>query len=671
MVRRSRGASDDSRAIGALSPLPLAGGGRGRVFVTPQRARAPGGTFHAMNPSRFLTAVSVCSLLALAGSPMAIAQARATQPAIATDDARVTDADRALLRLLDEDLESMKKRNPLSAGIRGDRRFDRLLPDASEGAALSSARESQDRLTRLLALDREALSDANRVNFALLERELRDRVEAMKYKRWQVAVTNLGGPQQTIPNLAERVSFDTREQMTDFLARLRETPRYIDQTIENLRAGIREGRVQPRTAVYAAPDQAFGSATDAHLKDPTTHPLYKPFRSLDRDDALAKDARDAITKSVIPSLRRFGEFLRDEYLPATREKVGASEYPNGRAFYDFMLGTMTTTDLTADQIHEIGLKEVARIRLEMMDTIRRSDFMERVTSRSVQFDDEALFRAFLDYIRSDERFYAKTAEELLVAYRDAAKRADAWMPRLFKTLPRLPYGIREMPAFMAPSAPTAYYLSGSLENGVAGFFIANTYQLETRPLYEVVALTLHEAVPGHHHQVALAEELEGVHEWRTWQGYTGFVEGWGLYSERLGLEMERTPDAPKGMYQDPYDDFGRLSYEMWRAMRLVVDTGMHSKGWTRDMAVEYMLANSGLSERNVNAEVDRYIGWPGQATAYKIGEIKIRELRALAERELGDRFDIREFHDVVLLSGAVPLDVLERNVVEWVGKGRE
>lgn len=611
------------------------------------------------------------ALVFAAGSSTALTCAGAlADQAPARDVSTTSDADRALLRLLDEDLEATKRRDPVAASVRGDRRFDRQLPDESEAAQQARARAANDMLVRLAQIDVEQLSDENRLNYALLERDLRDRVAGARFKPWQIAVTNLSGPQQEIAQLADRVSFDTPEQRRDFIARLRETPRLVDQTIANLRAGVREGRVQPRTAVAATPEQAFSGATDAQLKDPTTHPLYAPFSDLDPDDPIARDAQAAIREAVIPALRTFGEFLRDEYVPAARENVGASDYPDGAAFYDYMLGVMTTTDLTAAQIHEIGLKEVERIRAEMMDTIRRSDFMETAEARSAGADDERLFRAFLEYLRTNPRFYATTEDDLLAAYRDVAKRVDAWMPRLFKTLPRLPYGVRAMPAFMAPSAPTAYYLSGSLQNGVSGTFIANTYKLDTRPLFECVALTMHEAVPGHHHQIALAEELDTVHEWRTWRGYTAFIEGWGLYSERLGLEMERTPETPRGLYQDPYADFGRLSYEMWRAMRLVVDTGIHSKGWSRERAIDYMLGNSGLSRKNVEAEVDRYIGWPGQATAYKIGELKIRELRATAERELGEAFDVREFHDVVLLSGTVPLDVLERNVGNWIASKR-
>ncbi len=619
-------------------------------------------------PRTAIASLTVAVLLVVSGSSLSLAQAGASTPGIAPQAPRNSDADRALERFLDDQLETMKRNSPVTASTRGDRRFDRQLSDESEASYLARARAANDALVELARIDFEQLSDENRVNYALLERDLRDYAAGARFRPWQISVTNLSGPQQDIVQIPERMSFDTRDQKLDFIARIRETPRVIEQTIANMRAGIREGRVQPRTAVSAAAGQAFDSATDAHMSDPTTHPLYAPFADLDANDPIAIEARAAIKDSVIPSMREFGAFLRDEYIPAARESVGASEYPDGAAFYDYMLGLMTTTDLTAGEIHEIGLAEVARIRAEMMGTIRRSDFMETREGKAAAGDDERLFRAFLEYLRTNERFYADSPEELLAAYRDVAKRADAWMPRLFKTLPRLPYGVREMPAFMAPSAPTAYYMSGALQNGVAGNFVANTYKLETRPLFECVALTLHEAVPGHHHQIALAEELTSVHEWRTWQGYTAFVEGWGLYSERLGLEMEQSPEKPKGMYQDPYDDFGRLSYEMWRAMRLVVDTGMHSKGWTRDRAVEYMLSNSGLSRKNVEAEVDRYIGWPGQATAYKIGELKFRELRAMAERELGESFDVREFHDVVLMSGAVPLEVLERNVIDWVDR---
>ncbi|MEC9374545.1 MAG: DUF885 domain-containing protein, partial [Planctomycetota bacterium] len=350
----------------------------------------------------------------------------------------------------------------------------------------------------------------------------------------------------------------------------------------------------------------------------------------------------------------------DDYIPAARESIAATDLPDGDAFYNYALSNFTTTQLTAREIHELGKSEVARIRAEMLEVIARSDY-----PNENNLEGDELLAAFLDYLRTDQRFYHDSPEELLTGYRDICKRMDAELPRLFGRLPRLPYGVREMPAFIAPSAPTAYYYPGSLANGVAGNFVANTYQLDQRPKYEMVPLALHEAVPGHHLQIALAQELQesGLHEWRTLLGYTAYVEGWALYSERLGLEVG---DGPRGFYSDPYDDFGRLTYEMWRALRLVVDPGIHAFDWSRQQAIDYMLENSALAEANIISEVDRYIAWPGQATGYKIGELRIRAMRERAEQALGDGFNIRAFHDRILEAGAIPLEVLDTRINTWI-----
>jgi uncharacterized protein (DUF885 family) len=348
--------------------------------------------------------------------------------------------------------------------------------------------------------------------------------------------------------------------------------------------------------------------------------------------------------AVREAIERFGEFVTNEYIPNCREAIatvgapGQDGWPNGEQYYNHQLWVMTTTDLTARQIHEIGLSEVARLRAEMMDVIRRSDFLELHPEKR-SLDDDSLFDAFIEYLRTDSRFYFDDPEALLAEYRNICKIVDGHMPALFRTLPRLPYTVKEIPRFMAPTQTTAYYQRGSLEAGQPGVFYANTYRLDQRPKYEMIALAIHEAVPGHHHQIALAQEIEDIPEFRRETWFTAFGEGWALYSERLGIEM--------GMYEDPYDDFGRLLYEMWRACRLVVDPGMHALGWSRDRAINFMKDNTALSELNIVTEIDRYIAWPGQATAYKIGELKIRELRERAEDALGADFDIREFHDVV------------------------
>jgi uncharacterized protein (DUF885 family) len=353
----------------------------------------------------------------------------------------------------------------------------------------------------------------------------------------------------------------------------------------------------------------------------------------------------AILDSVVPGYQALLQFMLDEYIPAGREDIAASSLPDGRAFYEHRVRKNTTLDLTPQQVHDIGVDEVRRIRGEMEETIRRVGF-------------QGSFREFVEFLRTDERFYVDTPDALMKEVALIMKKMDGELPRLFKTLPRTPYGLRQIPDFIAPKTTTAYYFLPAGDGTTAGFYYVNTYDLKSRPLYEYEALSLHEAVPGHHLQLALQMELKDIPDFRRFGGITAFIEGWALYAERLGLEV--------GFYQDRYSDFGRLTFEMWRATRLAVDTGMHYLGWMRQRAIDYMAENTALSLLNITNEVDRYIAWPGQAIAYKIGEIKIRELRALAEEKLGPEFDIREFHDVVLESGGIPLDVLEANVKRWL-----
>ncbi len=576
---------------------------------------------------------------------------------LASATARAQSADDRLAALLDAQFDAGLRADPLGASERGRREFDNLLPDLSESARNQQLAETRQRLELLRAIPRDELSPMRRVDAGLLEWELTRDIEGARFERWQFPVTRLHGPQTSLPQLPDNLPIAGEQQQRAYLERLRRMPAYIDQVIANMRAGIESGRVPPKVTMEGVPAQCFRQALLGGA-DPRVHALYKPFEGQEGELALA--AATVIQRDVAPAFERLGEFVRDEYIPACRDSVGVFDEPDGKAYYDFALKGHTTLDVTADQVHQIGLREVARIRAEMFDVIARSDYPHK---DDLSGDD--LFRAFTEYLRTDPRFYFTNPEDLLAAYRNIAKRVDGEMPRLFHHLPRLPYGVREMPAFMSAEAPTAYYYPGSPDNGVAGFFVANTYALDQRPKYEMIALTLHEAVPGHHHQIALAQELEeqGLHEWRTTLGYTGFVEGWALYAERLGLEMG---DGERGFYEDPYDDFGRLSYEMWRAMRLVVDTGIHAKGWSRQQAIDYMLANSGLSQTNIEREVDRYIGWPGQATGYKMGELHIRELRAHAEEVLGDKFDLRGFNDAILKNGAVPLEVLTEQIEDWI-----
>jgi uncharacterized protein (DUF885 family) len=387
------------------------------------------------------------------------------------------------------------------------------------------------------------------------------------------------------------------------------------------------------------------------VADPVSSIFYKPFEGFPAVVAgadrkwLRAAAQVAIRESVVPAYQALLKFLETEYFPGSRAGIAASDLPEGRAFYQDRIRYFTTLELSPESIHATGQSEVKRIRAEMDSVIRKTGF-------------EGSFRQFIEFLRSDSRFYVTTPQALLEKTALVLKRMDGELPRLFNTLPRLPYGIREIPAFSAPGQTAAYYQPGTGDGSVAGNYYVNTYDLGSRPLYEIEALSLHEAVPGHHLQIALQQELGELPNFRRFAGFTSFVEGWALYSERLGMEV--------GFYQDPYSDFGRLSYEMWRACRLVVDTGMHALGWTRQQAIDFMAENTSSTLLNIANEVDRYVAWPGQALAYKLGELKIRELRAFAEKELGAGFNLREFHDVVLLGGAVPLDVLEANVREWV-----
>jgi uncharacterized protein (DUF885 family) len=414
-----------------------------------------------------------------------------------------------------------------------------------------------------------------------------------------------------------------------------------------MRLGVRTGYIPPRVTL-AGVDLTL----QAHIvDDPVTSLFFKPFErfpasvSGSEQKRLAVAAKVVIRGSAVPAYQSLLRFLKTEYEPGSRDSIAAADLPEGTAFYRERIRYFTTLDLPPETIHATGRNEVSRIRADMEAVVSKVGF-------------KGNFSEFIAFLRTDPRFYVTTPGALLEKTALVLKRMDGELPRLFKTLPRLPYGIREIPAFNAPGNTAAYYQPGSGDGTVAGTYYVNTYDLASRPLYEIEALSLHEAVPGHHLQIALQQELGDLPNFRRFAGFTSFVEGWALYSERLGMEV--------GFYQDLYSDFGRLSYEMWRACRLVVDTGMHALGWTRRQAIDFMAANTSSTLLNITNEVDRYIAWPGQALAYKIGELKIRELRTMAEKELGVKFDLREFHDVVLLGGAVPLDILEKTVREWV-----
>jgi len=608
--------------------------------------------------------VGVLGLFLLCGALAASEQSGAPGADPSSAPAPAGTGDQAVLDLLAEDLLAQRRADPVGASTRGDRRFDRLLPDASADGTAAWLKDARDRLAKVNGVDPSALSPMRRTEWAMLRDALETRLASERFRSWEMAITQINGPQYELPQMPQSLTFTTDKHLEDYAARLEAVPAYLEQVTAQLRAGLARGFTPPRMILTHAAGQALAHGTAPLQGDATRHALYAPF--VGHSGPLVEKVKGVVMDRIAPAYDRFGAFLRDEYVPGCRESVAAKDLPDGKAYYEFRIKAESTLDLDADAIYRIGMSEVSRIAGEMMQVIVMTDFpKDGLTDRS------AAFAAFVKYLRTDPRFYAKSGAELIDRYRAAGKVIDAELPRLFVQMPTLPWGVREMPKFIAPSSPTAYYYQGSIDNGQAGYFVANTHMLDQRPLYDVIPLTLHEAVPGHHFQVAMSQELKDVPEWRTTTGYTGFVEGWGLYAEKLGLEMGEdarsatNPDG-RGLFTDPYDDFGRLNFEMWRALRLVVDTGIHAQGWTRDQAIAFMEKNSALSRNNIEREVDRYIAWPGQAVAYKLGEIHIRGLRADAENRLGERFNIREFHRAVLGRGAVPLKVLTAQVNEWV-----
>ena len=505
--------------------------------------------------------------------------------------------------------------------------------------------ELPDRVLR--TIDRARLSPEDQVNYDLFRRDVNETLEGRRFKSQYLPINQMQGLQQEVASLLTRMSVRSVKNGEDLVARLEGVPALVDQAIVLMKEGVKAGITPPRITLRDVPQQILNQI----VEDPQKSPMLKPVLDLpdsipsaDRERLRAR-AQAAYKDKVAPAFQKLHRFFVDEYLPKTRETIAARDLPDGEAWYAFAVRTQTTTALSPREIHALGQAEVKRIRAEMDRVMKETGF-------------KGSFAEFAAFLRSDPKFFFQTPEDLLTAYRDICKRADPGLPRLFGRLPRLTYGVEPVPAYAEKSQTTAYYEPGSPRAGRPGNFFANTYDLKSRPRWEMEALSLHEAVPGHHLQIALAQELEGVPEFRRHGGYTAYVEGWGLNSESLGAEL--------GFYKDPYSRFGALTYEMWRAVRLVVDTGMHALGWTRQQAIDFFKENSSKPVHDIEVEVDRYLVWPGQALAYKIGQLKIRELREYATRELGDRFDVRAFHDEVLGSGALPLEVLEARIKAWV-----
>ncbi|WP_089134872.1 DUF885 domain-containing protein [Sphingorhabdus sp. SMR4y] len=521
------------------------------------------------------------------------------------------------------------------------------VSDASLEAEDKRVAKAKAWLAQLDAIDTATLSEDDKTNYGILRRSLAEQIEANSYGQRTINFTNRGGWHQSFASMQNNLPFRNAQDYQTYINRLKQYARVNDQSIAVASKALAGGYVQPCVSMVGYETSISGLLTD----DVTQSRFYQPFtrkrpETIDEAtfDSLAAEAAGTITTVINPAVKKHLDWYVKDYAPNCARAPGVSAQPGGAEYYDFRIRQMTTTDKSADEIHNIGLSEVARIRAEMVEVAKEAGYESR--------------EAFIEHLRTDPRYYAKTPEELMEKVARVTKIIDGKMPSIIGKLARLPYGIKEIPAETAEGTTTAYYNPGSPEVGIAGYYYVNTSKLDQRPFWEIPALSVHEAVPGHHQQIALQQELD-MPDFRKYGAFfTAFVEGWGLYSERLGIEMD--------LYDTPAKNMGRLSYEMWRACRLVVDTGIHSKGWSKQRAIDFMTDNTALSEANIEAEVNRYISWPGQALAYKMGELKIRELRAKATSELGDKFDLRAFHDVVLGQGAVPLDMLEAQVNRWI-----
>lgn len=563
---------------------------------------------------------------------------------VASQESEATVTESKLANVLDEIYRYEKSVSPLFASRQGDRRFDDKLPDLSAEALEAQFEQRKIFKSQLLSLSDTALSRTSQINKLMQLYALDDAISQYQYKNYLVPLTSEYGFHSAVASLPKLADTQTEQGLKNYLSRLKALPTLFQQNIDWMKEGIRLGMTQPKAVMLG-----FEESVQAYITPVEESVFYQPFNNLPAhlNDATKKrlqnEAKRIVEKEVFSAYQGFYDFLVESYIPASMETVGAINWPNGKGFYQDRAKHYTTTDMSVDAIHNLGLREVARIKSAMQAIIDELEF-------------KGEFADFIHFLRTDPQFYASSPKELLVFASYVAKRMDAKLPSLFHTLPSTPYGVAPVPDAIAPKYTTGRYISPPNDRE-PGYYWVNTYALDKRPLYAIPALTLHEAVPGHHLQIMLANENTGLPPIRKTY-ISAFGEGWGLYSEFLGIEA--------GIYETPYEHFGRLSYEMWRACRLVVDTGMHMKGWTRQQGINYMLENTALSEHNVRTEIDRYISWPAQALSYKIGEIRIKTLRQKAENQLRDKFDIREFHFAVLEHGSVPLYILEENVDRYI-----
>ncbi len=587
---------------------------------------------------RSLLSFLAASLAGPLSMPMSTAQSNA-------------DPAKALRALFTDEWERGLRDSPESASYNGDTRYDDRWSDL--GFEAIAARQAADRaaLVRLHTIDRQSLSADQQLDFDTFEWQLLRSIERQRFREELLPISHQGGV-QTADGIAEIMPFATTADHRKWLLRLAALPKLIDQVTALMQEGVKTGLVPPRVLMERVPAQIASQLVDDPTKSAFYWPLLKFADSVPAADraALQAEAQATIRDRIVPAYRQLQTYFNDEYLPHARTGIAAADRPDGRAYYDFLARFYTTTELTADQIHAIGLKEVARLTTALETVKNETGF-------------KGTLAEFSTFLRTDPRFYLKTPAALLDAYRVVAKRIDPELVKVFRTIPRLPYGVRPIPDNIAPDTTAAYYQGGAADGTRPGYYYVNLYKPESRPTWEMVPLTLHEAVPGHHFQFARALEFPDWPLFRQTAYFVAYGEGWALYAEQLGHEM--------GLYDDPYDRFGQLTYEMWRAVRLVVDTGMHVKGWSRERAINYFKDNTAKTDQDIVNEIDRYIGTPAQALAYKIGQMKISELRARATTVLGPKFDLRDFNDAVLATGSVPLAALEKRIDGWIAERRQ
>lgn len=558
----------------------------------------------------------------------------------------LADATADFSSLLEEHWEWRLANSPVFASTLGDRRYNDQWPDLGLAAHRRRYDETREFLRRAYAIERGALSEADQLNYELFRRQLQEDVDLHPFGAHLMPFSHQGGL-QNLENTTNQLRLVTADDYSDWISRMAKVDQLVDQHIELAEAGRKAGLVAPAVLMQRIEPQLALQLVDS----PEESPFYRVFRDMpgsiasDEQERLRTSAVHTIEKTVLPAYDKLSRYFTRTYLPASRDSIGQSVLPDGEAWYELLARSYTTTRMTPDEIHRVGLDEVRRIRGEMQAIIDELGF-------------DGGFHEFLDFLRTDPQFYFESPDALYEAYLATSKRIDPELVKLFGVLPRMPYGVKPIPDSIAPDTTTAYYTRPAADGSRAGVYWVNLYRPEVRPRYEIEVLSVHEAMPGHHLQIALQQELGDMPMFRRFLGFTAFVEGWGLYSERLGYDL--------GLYKDTYSRFGQLTYDMWRAVRLVVDTGIHYKGWTRQQAIDFFKDNAAKTEYDIINEVDRYISWPGQALAYKIGQMKILALRERAERQLGDRFDIRAFHDHLLGAGSLPLDLLELRMDAWL-----